>query len=194
MCVLVILGNVLDFRTYATSGSQHAQPLTEDEKRLITMYDINGIPTNERLAICYTRGAAFHLFRWVRECCIIHGPEDSLVEDLPSRFLTQIGKAMIYYKTRAEEKDLEGAPHCSVGLLSSQINNIMASDKDIHKMWMESPEQQSDSLELEDQSKYRIEWRAGWESSGRWSSTAKGQFISLSDFLVHHSLLNSFPG
>ncbi len=184
LCVLVILGNVLDFRTYTTSGNPRVQPLTKDEKRLITIYDINGIPKNERLAMCYTRGAALHLFRWVRECCLIRGPEGSVIEDLPSRFLTQIGKAMICYKTRAEEKNLEGAPCCSLGLLRSQINNVMASNNDIHKMWMESSEQQSDSLELEDQSKYRIEWRAGWESSGRWSSTAKGQFISLSDFFV----------
>ncbi len=94
-------GNVLDFRTYTTAANQHAQPLTEAEKQLIMTNDINGIPTNERLAMCYTRGAALHLFRWVRECCIIHGPEGSVVKDLPSRFLIQIGKAMIYYKTKS---------------------------------------------------------------------------------------------
>ena len=184
VCVLVILGNVLDFRTYTTPGNQHTQPLTADEKRLITTYDINGIPTNERLAMCYTRGAALHLFRWVRECCIVHGPEDSVVEDLPSRFLTQIGRAMICYKTRAEQKSLQGATHCSLGLLTSQINNVMAFDNEVHKMWAEGLEQESESLELENQSKYRIEWRVGWESSGRWSSAATGQFISLSESLA----------
>ncbi len=62
----------------------------------------------------------------------------------------------------------------------------------VYKMWTEGSEQQSDSLELKDQSKYRVEWRAGWESSSRWSSTATGQFTSLSESLVQHSLFTSF--
>ncbi|KJA15033.1 hypothetical protein HYPSUDRAFT_149642 [Hypholoma sublateritium FD-334 SS-4] len=172
LCVLVILGNVLDFRTYTASSLQQAQPLMEAEKWLMMTYDINGIPTNERLAMCYTRGAALHLFRWVRECCVIHGPEGSVVEDLPFRFLTQIGRAMIHYKKRAEENNLEGVTHCSLDFLTSQINNVMESYNDICKVWTDNSEQQPDSLELKDQSKYRIEWRAGWESSGSWSSNA----------------------
>lgn len=140
----------------------------------MTTYDINGIPTNERLAMCYTRVAALHLFQWVRECCIIHGPEESVVEDLPSRFLTQIGRAMIHYKTRAEEKNLEGVTHCSLAVLTSQINNVMESDNDIRNMWTDNSEEQPDSLELKSQSKYRLEWKAGWESSGSWTSIATG--------------------
>lgn len=174
LCVLVILGNVLDFRTYTASSLQQAQPLTEAEKWLMTTYDINGIPTNERLAMCYTRGAALHLFQWVRECCIIHGPEESVVEDLPSRFLTQIGRAIIHYKTRAEEKNLEGVTYCSLALLTSQINNIMEFDNDIDKMWKNQSGKQHDSLELEDHSKYRLEWKASWETFGSWTSTATG--------------------
>ena len=174
LCVLVILGNVLDFRTYTASSHQQAQPLTKAEKWLMMDHDINGIPTNERLAICYCRGAAFHLFRWVRECCIVHGPDGCVVEDLPSLFLAQIGKALIHYKSRAEEKSLEGVTHCSLDSLTSQINNVMESDSSICKVWTNHSGHQSGSLELGSQEKYRLRWRTGWENSGKWTSADTG--------------------
>ena len=188
LCVLVILGNVLDFRTYATSNHQQGQPLTQTEKWMITEFDINGIPTNERLAMCYTRGAALHLFKWIRECCIIHGPDNSVVEDLPSFFLVQICRAMIRYKRRVEEKDLEGVTGCSLDLLTSQINNIMESKIETGKLWKNQADYLSDSLVLDDQLKYTLEWKADWETSGSWTSATQGKLILNQSSISYNSL------
>lgn len=174
LCVLVILGNVLDFRTYTASISQQSQPLTTAEIWLMTQYDINGIPTNERLAICYCRGVALHLFEWVRQCCIVRGPDGSVVEDLPLRFLVQIGAALIQYKRKAEENNLEGVTHCSLALLTAQINNLMLINDNINETWSIHSANQSDCLELEDQSNYQFEWKVGWETSGKWTSAGLG--------------------
>ena len=177
LCVLVILGNVLDFRTYSASSHQQAQPLTTAEKWLTSEHDINSIPINERLAICYSRGAALHIFKWIRECCVIYGPEGSVVKDFPELFLAQISRTIIQYKERAEAKTLEGVTHCSLGLLTSQINNVMELDDDVREIWKIYSERDCSSFELEDQSKYRVEWKVGWEDSGQWSSTVTGQSI-----------------
>ncbi len=174
LCVLVILANVLDFRSYSPAGHRNGRPLTRTEKWMITEFDINAIPTNERLAMCYTRGAALHLFKWIRECCVIHGPGDCIVDDLPSRFLAQIGKAMILYKSRVQRQKLEGVIHCSLDSLTSQINNIMEFNDEFRKVWANQVVNSSCSLELEDQAQYRVEWKAISETLDGWTSTGQG--------------------
>lgn len=178
LCVLVILGNVLDFRTYCASSQHATAPLTTSEKFLMANFDINGIPHNERLAICYARGAALHLFAWVRDCCVIHGPDGVVVNDLPAYFLVRIGRAMIRYKRKAEAKNLQGVTHCSMDFLTSQIENVMTSKSGIHEMWKCHSQLRSDSLELEDSTKYRLKWKSGWETTGMWSSAETGQSTS----------------
>lgn len=178
LCVLIILGNVLDFRTYSAPNSHHTRPLTKDQKRLIKKFDLNAIPMDERLVICYCRGAALHLFAWIRECCVIYGPDGSVVEDLPSLFLVKICKALIRYKGIAEAGKYVGAPHCSLDMLISQIHNLVECDEDLLAMWASQSDLEPDSLELEDKASYRIEWDADWEEDERWKSADIGGFLS----------------
>ena len=100
-----------------------------------------------------------------------------MVKDFPELFLAQISRTIIQYKERAEAKTLEGVTHCSLGLLTSQINNVMELDDDVREIWKIYSERDCSSFELEDQSKYRVEWKVGWEDSGQWSSTVTGQSI-----------------
>lgn len=169
-CVLGILGNVLDFRTYNPSSGISDLPLTPSEKLLLTKYDVNAMPLDERMASCYARGAAFHLFDWVRSCCVIYGPDGAVVHDLPSLFLVQIGKAMLRYKKKAVAKKLDGVTHCTLALLTAQVNNVMQSDEKVSKMWALQSEPSSDSLELADKSMYKLKWNDGWQTSGDWTT------------------------
>ncbi len=174
LCVLAILGNVLDFRTYSANIRQQDRPLTSTQMRLMNQYDINAIPMNERLAICFCRGVALHLFKWIRECCVIYGPDGSVLDDLPSQYLCQIGAALVRYKAKAEERDLEGVTNCSLALLTAQIDNVMLLNEEIHKTWVMHSDHLSDSLELENQSSYRFEWKDDWETSSKWTSAGLG--------------------
>ncbi len=174
LCVLTILANVLDFRSYSASIHHQDRLLTNTEMRLMMKHDINSIPTNERLAICFCRGVALHLFEWIRKCCIIYGPDGSILEDLPSRYLVQIGAALLQYKAKAEGKKLEGVTNCSLTLLTAQVNNIMHLNEEIRKTWVAHSDHPSDSLELEDQSSYRFEWKDDWKSSSKWSVAGLG--------------------
>jgi hypothetical protein len=85
-CVLVVLGNVLDFRTYRAPTQEENQKADKNQQTLID-YEINTIPVSERLAICYSRGIALHIINWIRHFCQITGPGGEDVKDLPSYFL-----------------------------------------------------------------------------------------------------------
>jgi hypothetical protein len=179
-CIIVILGNVLDSRTYVAPSQHFTQLRTPAQEFLMSNHDVNAITTNERMAICYARGAALHLFAWIRECCIILGPDGSIVDDLPSYFFVQIGRAMLSYKESCEAKDLAGVPHCSLSLLTAQINNVVDSHDRLYDMWTSHPNLLSESLVLENIAKYEVKWKAGWQDSEEWKSSAVGKFDIIS--------------
>ena len=58
-CVLVVLFNVLDFRTYWAPTQEDYQKANKNQQILIN-HDCNTIPINERFAICYSRGRTLH--------------------------------------------------------------------------------------------------------------------------------------
>jgi hypothetical protein len=63
-CLLVILGNVLDFRTYRAPTQEDSQKSNKHQQILID-HEINAIPVGERMAICYSRGVALNLINWI---------------------------------------------------------------------------------------------------------------------------------
>ena len=69
-CVLVILGNVLDFRTYHAPTQEEYTKANKNQQILID-HKINIIPINERLAVCYACGVALCLFNWICHCFVI---------------------------------------------------------------------------------------------------------------------------
>lgn len=176
-CVLGILGNVLDFRTYNPPSGVNNSPLTESEK-LLLKHDVNAMPLDDRMASCYARGAAFHLFEWVRSCCLIYGPDGTVVDDLPSQFLVQIGKAMLRYKRKALAKKLDGVTHCSLSSLNAQLTNVMQFHEKVWQIWQLQSEP-SESLELADKSKYSLKWKDGWQTNAAWRTDDASQFLSL---------------
>ena len=72
-CVLVIMGNVLDFRTYWAPTQEENQEVNKNQQILID-HDFNTIHVNERFAICYSQGIALHLINWIQHFSVITGP------------------------------------------------------------------------------------------------------------------------
>lgn len=181
VCVLVIMGNVLDFRTYRAPSQKDDIQATKDERLLIDQHDFNSIPLNEREAICYARGVALHVMDWIRFCCTIKSPDGSIVQDFPSKFLVQIANSLLEYKERAEKCALDGPPHCKLKLLRSQVLNMIKCDHYLHQMWLKKDTLPSNSLELADKNEYTVEWQKGWEA--RWRSLEKGSSLLFTDVL-----------
>jgi hypothetical protein len=145
-CILAILGNVLDFRTYSAPNQGEDEAPSDTHIPLMKQYDCNNIPRNERMAICYARGIALSIFEWVRSQFVITGPDGNVVDDLPSLFLVQILKSVVSYKARAVQLELGGAPHCSTTALRKQVANAVKCDRRVDNLWRNSQDICNNSL------------------------------------------------
>ena len=137
-CSLIILGNVLDFRTYSAPNQGEEEEASAAQRHLMAAYDLNHITANERQALCYARGVALSIFDWVRNTLVITAPDANVVRDLPSKFFIQIVKALMNYKSRAMQMKLKGAPHCDTRSLRRQVINVLKSDVLLEDMWKHS--------------------------------------------------------
>ena len=171
VCILVMMGNVLDFRTYrAPSQKEEGQP-KKNESMLLESYDWNAIPLNERQAICYSRGIALHIMDWIRTCCTIESPGDEVLEDLPSRYLVQIANSLLNYKHRAENQMLSGSPGAT--LVQKQIHNVMKLNANLRAMWKNRASLPSDSLHFHlQEGSYKIQWNISRQTE--WRSLQRG--------------------
>jgi len=168
-CVLVILGNVLDFRTYRAPTQEENQKANKSQQILID-HDFNTIPFNERLAICYSHGVALHLINWVRRFCLVTSPEGENVLDLPSLFFVQMAQTLIKYKEGATISGLELQANCTLDMLTRQIENVVKIDSHFSSLWSKRHSLPSDSLTLANQNKYSVKWQSDiqleWSNEG----------------------------
>ncbi|KAF8809712.1 hypothetical protein BYT27DRAFT_7222307 [Phlegmacium glaucopus] len=163
-CVLIILGNVLDFRTYCAPTQEENQKPDKNQQILID-HDINTIPVNEQFAICYSRGVALHLINWIRHFCVITGPGGENVRDLPSYFFVQIAQTLIKLDLRA---------NCMLDMLMRQIKNVVEVDPHFSSLWSEQCSLPSDSLKLANQDEYSVKWCPDVQLE--WSNLARDFF------------------
>ena len=168
-CVLVILGNVLDFRTYRAPTQEENQEADENQQILID-HDFNTIPVNERFSICYSRGVALHLIKWIRRFSVITGPGGEIVQDLPSSFFVQIAQTLIKYKKGANISELDLDANCKLDMLVKQIENVVKIDPHFSSLWMDRHSIPSNSLALANQSDYSVKWQSDiqleWSDEG----------------------------
>ena len=85
--MLVVLGNVLDFRTYWTPTQEENQKANKNQQILID-HDFNTISISEQFAICYSQSIALYL-NWIWCFSIITSSGGGNVQDLPSSFFIQ---------------------------------------------------------------------------------------------------------
>ena len=134
-CSLIILANVLDFRTYSAPNQREAQRASKTQIQLWEDFDRNAIPGDQRMAICYARGLALVAFGWIRDMCVVKTPDGEVVDDLPSKYLVNLLDALNGYKDKAKGQGLAGAPHCAPWMLTAQISNVVKCDISTEKLW-----------------------------------------------------------
>ena len=112
-CFLVIFGNVLDFRTYT---NPRGDPLDE-----VSEFDQNGIAMEERINMCQAQGVCLELLRWwnTKYTTEMGGEITTYL------LMTQVA-ALIKYKRRVQQDNREGAPGCTLFMLTRQIENVLS--------------------------------------------------------------------
>jgi len=157
-CTLAILGNVLDFRTYCAPNQGEADPTRREQQSLWKKFDRNNIPGDERMAICYTRGIALAVFKWIRRWCIVKTPDGEIIEDLPSQYMVALLGSLLAYKSKADQRKLKGAPHCALWMLKAQVSNVVECDRSVKKLWEERKGKSSDTLGITLVEGCTVEW------------------------------------
>lgn len=157
-CTLAILGNVLDFRTYCAPNQAEEHTTTKEQQRLWRQFDRNNIPGDERMAMCYARGIAVELFRWIRMWCIVKTPDGDIIDDLPSKHMVEILTVLLDYKSKAEARKLKGAPHCALWMLKAQVLNVVKCDSSVEELWNNRKSKSKGSLTILDEG-CTIQWK-----------------------------------
>ena len=111
------------------------------------------------MAMCYARGIALRVFEWIRGWCIVRNPDGGVVDDLPSKHVVQVLDALLAYKTKADGRQLQGAPHFTLRKLKAQILNLVQWDSAVEKVWNERTGESSNSLRLIMDEGCTVEWR-----------------------------------
>lgn len=158
-CASAILGNVLDFRTYSAPNQAENDPTTKEQERLWKEFDRNDIPGSERIAICYARGIALAVFRWIRTSCIVKNAAGEIMDDLPSKYIVNLLDALLAYKSGAISRQLYGAPHCALLMLKAQVLNVVELDSSIEKLWNQRTGKSSHSLTLTLDAGCTVQWK-----------------------------------
>lgn len=172
-CVLVVLGNVLEFRTYRAPNQEDGS--TEKYHETLVECDINTILLNEHLAMCHARGVALHLMEWIRTCTVITGPTDEIVHDLPSYFLIQVIKTLSVYKINTDETpDLKRDGLFTYDMLVAQVANVVDFSPKF-QTFFDTRHLMPESFKLEDLAKYKITWLP---DAHKWDGGDKSEFFS----------------
>jgi len=185
-CILAILGNILDFSSAPNQGDK--QQMSMSQSVMMMAFDRNDISRNERMAICYVQGVALSLFNWVRCQLVITAPEGHVLNDLPSRFLVQILKSLINYKSKAMHIKIKGAPHCNTGTLRRRAANIVKCDSVVEILWKNSIGIADNRLTIEGKDSYRVQKKE--EPSNKPLGPSKFQFATLLFSFQRHVQLN----
>lgn len=142
LCMLVVLSNVLDFRTYAAPNQGEDEAPEAFAQKLHNDYDRNDIPATERLAICYARGVALAVMEAISNSCTIVYPDGSIAKDLPYTFVAEQMQAIAVYKQAATtlgHAKYQGAPHCTTNRVREQLLNVARWNSSIGQYYAQPP-------------------------------------------------------
>ena len=124
LCSFGVLCNVLDFNTYRFPGQRRDEKLSAKKREKLVMHDYNAMTPQDRVHCMRTRALALDLVCWLE--WKYEGLEWS---HLFACTLAQHCGALYAYKAKAEAQDIEGAPHCTLEAIKSQLAGIFETER-----------------------------------------------------------------
>jgi hypothetical protein len=127
LCIIGVLINVLDFRTYTHRAA--GEEMSEFEKEQLAKFDCNGITSSERQACQYARGLALRMLQWIDDHYCVKDAETKTVRGFAFNCLFTFVQALRTYITEAEQQeDISSAPNCTLVSLDNQIESLFPPD------------------------------------------------------------------
>jgi hypothetical protein len=130
LCIIGVLINVLDFRTYThrTAGKE----MTQFEKEQLSKFDCNGLSSSERQACQYVRGLALRMLQWIDDHYCVKDAEAKTVHGFAFNCLYTFVEAFRAYIKDAEREGVSSAPNCPRTSLNDQITSLFPPDSLFH--------------------------------------------------------------
>jgi hypothetical protein len=123
LCIIGVLINVLDFRTYTHRNA--GEEMSKFEKEQLAKFDCNGLTLPERQACQYVRGLALRMLQWVNDHYCVKDAEAKTVNGFAFNCLFTFVEALRIYMREAEQQDdVSSAPNCTRVSLDNQLESL----------------------------------------------------------------------
>jgi hypothetical protein len=127
LCIIGVLINVLDFRTYTHRAA--GEEMSEFEKEQLAKFDCNGLSSSERQSCQYVRGLALHMLQWIDDHYCVKDAEAKTVRGFAFDCLFTFVQALRTYIMEADQQeDISSAPNCTPVFLDNQIESLFPPD------------------------------------------------------------------
>ena len=127
LCIIGVLINVLDFRTYTHRAA--GKEMSEFEKEQLAKFDCNGLSLSERQACQYVRGLALQMLRWIDDHYCVKDAEAKTVHGFAFNCLFTFVQALRTYIKEAEQQEgISSVPNCTSVSLDNQIESLFPPD------------------------------------------------------------------
>jgi len=127
LCIIGVLINVLDFRTYTHRAA--GEKMTEFEKEQLSRFDCNGLSSSERQGCQYVRGLALRMLLWIDNHYCVKDDEFKIVRGFAFNCLFTFVEALRSYMKEAERQEgISSVPNCTFVSLDAQIGSLFPPD------------------------------------------------------------------
>ncbi len=147
LCSFGVLCNVLDFDTYRFPGQRRDEKLSPKKREKLVAHDYNAMTPRDRLHCMRTRALALDLVCW------LDWKYEGL--DWSELFGCTVGQhcaALYAYKAKAEAQDIEGAPHCTLKAIATQLAGIFHVESFLQRDINRAIQDVLDEVDTEDES------------------------------------------
>ena len=127
LCIIGVLINVLDFRTYTHRAA--GEKMSEFEKEQLSRFDCNGLSLSERQSCQYVRGLALRMLEWIDHHYYVRDANFEIVPGFAFDCLfTFVGGLKFYMREAERQEGISGAPNCTSVSLAAQIESLFPPD------------------------------------------------------------------
>jgi hypothetical protein len=126
LCIIGVLINVLDFRTYTHRAA--GKEMTQFEKEQLSKFDCNGLSLSERQSCQYVRGLALRMLQWIDDHYCVKDAEAKTVRGFSYKCLFTFVEALRIYIRDAEQEGVSSAPNCTLVSFMDQIMSLFPLD------------------------------------------------------------------
>ena len=127
LCIIGVLINVLDFRTYTHHAAR--EEMSKFKREQLAKFDCNGLSSSEQQACQYICGLALRMLQWINNHYCVMDAEAKTIHGFTFKCLFTFVQALRTYIMEAEQQeDISSTPNCTLEFFDNQIESLFPPD------------------------------------------------------------------